>query len=558
MREFEQAQHLETGSIPLPPSSNDLPIRDPRLVMAAVQCYELLRHFSQILYIKPFCLEDFARALTLLEQTSLLSTVHVALLRTIAAETALGSTLHEALEWALLDVHTWPELLPRYIKAHADPKFDTAALDAGRFLAVHDYPQTTTAQRLTMLALLCDNVLRTKAFRKTVETGGGGNAVAVADSEDYCRKCGVGGELVLCELCPAVYHIQCMDPPLTEIPEGEWFCPDCEGAICEGAMQSVLPVEREGGPRGLLLGFDRVSRRYTFVARRVFVETEQGDITYYSCKEQLDELLAVLDGVGSAQEKRLVAALRKYYDAILRQMKWSVDSTEIAMTGSLAEAPVPYLPAASIVFDEIPAAVEGASTAFDVWIANRNAEPNLTIGNQPECSRPTTPSKHRRSSNQLPSKDSDNVVDNDAAIDADEDDDDDVAAGEANHGKRTTKMRAVHKTPGAGTVKDSNNGSGSADRFTESAESEGERKPPASHVSLQKRGNVQTAASVPCAMYMVRDSRGIWPDNCSIDILCLLLNWQVKIDACGTPLVCGPVPYGPTENAWVEAKVPSQ
>lgn len=28
--------------------------------------------------------------------------------------------------------------------------------------------------------------------------------------------------------CDAPYHLSCLTPPLESIPEGEWFCPDCE------------------------------------------------------------------------------------------------------------------------------------------------------------------------------------------------------------------------------------------------------------------------------------------------------------------------------------------
>lgn len=28
--------------------------------------------------------------------------------------------------------------------------------------------------------------------------------------------------------CDNPYHLQCLDPPLDAVPDGEWFCPDCE------------------------------------------------------------------------------------------------------------------------------------------------------------------------------------------------------------------------------------------------------------------------------------------------------------------------------------------
>ena len=28
--------------------------------------------------------------------------------------------------------------------------------------------------------------------------------------------------------CDHPYHIKCLDPPLDAVPDGEWFCPECE------------------------------------------------------------------------------------------------------------------------------------------------------------------------------------------------------------------------------------------------------------------------------------------------------------------------------------------
>jgi chromodomain-helicase-DNA-binding protein 4 len=45
--------------------------------------------------------------------------------------------------------------------------------------------------------------------------------------EDNCRVCGEDGELLICEGCPAVYHMSCLTPPLSKLPRGDWYCPDC-------------------------------------------------------------------------------------------------------------------------------------------------------------------------------------------------------------------------------------------------------------------------------------------------------------------------------------------
>lgn len=45
-----------------------------------------------------------------------------------------------------------------------------------------------------------------------------------------CSECG-GKELpetqLFCEQCQYVTHMHCLDPPLEQIPDGDWYCPDC-------------------------------------------------------------------------------------------------------------------------------------------------------------------------------------------------------------------------------------------------------------------------------------------------------------------------------------------
>jgi PHD-finger/ELM2 domain len=44
---------------------------------------------------------------------------------------------------------------------------------------------------------------------------------------DYCSVCDDGGTLIICELCRKAFHIKCCSPPLTRVPEGDWYCMPC-------------------------------------------------------------------------------------------------------------------------------------------------------------------------------------------------------------------------------------------------------------------------------------------------------------------------------------------
>ncbi|XP_031145674.1 chromodomain-helicase-DNA-binding protein 3 isoform X3 [Sander lucioperca] len=68
---------------------------------------------------------------------------------------------------------------------------------------------------------------------------------AGADEEDddhmeFCRVCKDGGELLCCDTCTSSYHIHCLNPPLPEIPNGEWLCPRCMCPPIKGRVQKIL------------------------------------------------------------------------------------------------------------------------------------------------------------------------------------------------------------------------------------------------------------------------------------------------------------------------------
>ena len=43
--------------------------------------------------------------------------------------------------------------------------------------------------------------------------------------EDECAVCGQEGELLMCDSCPRVFHLECVG--LQRIPNGDWFCDQC-------------------------------------------------------------------------------------------------------------------------------------------------------------------------------------------------------------------------------------------------------------------------------------------------------------------------------------------
>uniref|UniRef100_A0A8C2I4U4 PHD finger protein 12 n=1 Tax=Cyprinus carpio TaxID=7962 RepID=A0A8C2I4U4_CYPCA len=50
-----------------------------------------------------------------------------------------------------------------------------------------------------------------------------------ASNHDTCDSCREGGDLLCCDHCPAAFHLQCCNPPLSRemLPPGDWMCHRC-------------------------------------------------------------------------------------------------------------------------------------------------------------------------------------------------------------------------------------------------------------------------------------------------------------------------------------------
>lgn len=59
---------------------------------------------------------------------------------------------------------------------------------------------------------------------------------------EFCRVCKDGGELLCCDTCPSSYHIHCLNPPLPEIPNGEWICPRCKVSAVQWCIRDCTCV----------------------------------------------------------------------------------------------------------------------------------------------------------------------------------------------------------------------------------------------------------------------------------------------------------------------------
>ncbi|XP_074853985.1 PHD and RING finger domain-containing protein 1 isoform X2 [Carettochelys insculpta] len=68
------------------------------------------------------------------------------------------------------------------------------------------------------------------------------------DDPTFCEVCGRSDRedrLLLCDGCDAGYHMECLNPPLSEVPVDEWFCPACVPANAVAAAGDTDHVSEE-------------------------------------------------------------------------------------------------------------------------------------------------------------------------------------------------------------------------------------------------------------------------------------------------------------------------
>ncbi|XP_050421569.1 chromodomain-helicase-DNA-binding protein Mi-2 homolog [Adelges cooleyi] len=120
---------------------------------------------------------------------------------------------------------------------------------------------------------------KTKTTSKFPDGAGDGEEFEQTDHQDYCEVCQQGGEIILCDTCPKAYHLVCLDPELEETPEGKWSCPHCES---EGGQeqeedehQEFCRVCKDGGE---LLCCDSCPAAYhTFCLNPPITDVPDGD-----------------------------------------------------------------------------------------------------------------------------------------------------------------------------------------------------------------------------------------------------------------------------------------
>ncbi|XP_070335873.1 nucleosome-remodeling factor subunit BPTF isoform X11 [Odocoileus virginianus] len=323
---------LEEKDIPpleFPKSSEDLMVPNEH-IMNVIAIYEVLRNFGTVLRLSPFRFEDFCAALVSQEQCTLMAEMHVVLLKAVLREEDTSNTtfgpadLKDSVNSTLyfIDGMTWPEVLRVYCESDREYHHVLPYQEA------EDYPYGPVENKIKVLQFLVDQFLTTNIAREELMSEG------VIQYDDHCRVCHKLGDLLCCETCSAVYHLECVKPPLEEVPEDEWQCEVCVAHKVPGVTDCVAEIQKNKPYiRHEPIGYDRSRRKYWFLNRRLIIEEDtenenEKKIWYYSTKVQLAELIDCLDK--DYWEAELCKILEEMREEIHRHMDITEDLTNKA------------------------------------------------------------------------------------------------------------------------------------------------------------------------------------------------------------------------------------
>lgn len=149
------------------------------------------------------------------------------------------------------------------------------------------------------------------------------------DDPTFCEVCGRSDRedrLLLCDGCDAGYHMECLNPPLSEVPVDEWFCPACAPMGASGTadadhvseeevaalMADVVPTTSRLRPhvRTRAIARTRQSERVRATVNRNRITTAQQirHVPGYLMSSLLDETIeAVVAGLNTAIYQRPLA-----------------------------------------------------------------------------------------------------------------------------------------------------------------------------------------------------------------------------------------------------------
>ncbi|MED6146513.1 hypothetical protein PIB30_035129 [Stylosanthes scabra] len=333
----------------LPPSSQNLNL-DGVPVLEVFSIYACVRSFSTLLFLSPFELEDLVAALKAETPNILFDSIHVSILETLRKhlEDLSNEGIQSAsdclrnLNWDFLDIITWPIFMAEYLLIHGSGFKTRFNLNYSDFTT--DYFKQPVTVKVGILQYLCDDMIEAEAIRSELNrrslatensVGSDQNMYfdtfkkrrAVADvsgvsclteeaaddndwNSDDCYLCKMDGNLICCDGCPAAFHSKCVGIASDNLPEGDWYCPECAIGTHRAWMKSRRSL------RGAdLIGTDIQGRLYFNCYGYLLVSesSDDGSLFNYYHRNDLHLVVEALKSM-DALSGGILMAIYKHWD----------------------------------------------------------------------------------------------------------------------------------------------------------------------------------------------------------------------------------------------------
>jgi DDT domain len=293
-------------------------------MLEILSSYLFLRSFSLQLQLSPFEPEAFDSCISCTEHNPLLDEIHCVLLKACIHNIKdENPRSNDRVDWSMLDRFTWTEyILPLiteygqyYLKyqekgccrdefsselndiVDATKLISDSALNRISYISIPAQGKLLIIRCLITLLLSNENFRRLIDYRIDVEQELGhidsdkdkGNTLPLFPkgedgSPEECILCGHGGDLLCCDVCPAVYHQSCLRTAPSEF-EDTWACYECS-TLDPMNSRLRLPV----------IELDKMSISFVgrFILQDLGLEDENGNsyrlLNFSDIKELLDAL----------------------------------------------------------------------------------------------------------------------------------------------------------------------------------------------------------------------------------------------------------------------------
>ncbi|OPJ82921.1 PHD finger protein 21A isoform C [Patagioenas fasciata monilis] len=158
--------------------------------------------------------------------------------------------------------------------------------------------------------------------------------------EDFCSVCRKSGQLLMCDTCSRVYHLDCLDPPLKTIPKGMWICPKCQDQMLK--KEEAIPW-----PGTLAIV-------HSYIAYKAAKEEEKQKLLKWSSdlkqeREQLEQKVKQLsNSITKCMEMKntILAKQKEMHSSLEKKMSQQLTAQYSGETAFLAS--IKYLPETAV------------------------------------------------------------------------------------------------------------------------------------------------------------------------------------------------------------------